>query len=69
MDRFAGLNLLSSPGGQPLLPEALAWLEGSVKQRMDCGDHWIIYAEVKSGKVLNQKGITAVHHRQSGGSY
>ena len=69
VDRFAGLNLLSSPGGQPLLPEALAWLEGSVKQRMDCGDHWLIYAEIKYGKVLKADGITAIHHRITGASY
>ncbi len=68
-NRLSGLNLLSTPGEQPILPEALAWLECSVKQRMECGDHWLIYAEVLHGKVLNQNGITAVHHRRTGASY
>ncbi|KGG13347.1 MULTISPECIES: diflavin flavoprotein [Prochlorococcus] len=68
-DRFLNLHLESSPGNQPILPEALAWLEGFVKQRMDCGDHWLIYAEIKHGKVLNPNGITAVHHRNTGANY
>ena len=54
---------------QPILPEALAWLEGSVKQRMECGDHWLIYAEVNFGKVLDVDGITAMHQRRTGANY
>ncbi len=68
-NRLSGLDLLSSPGKQPILPEALAWIEGCVKQRMECGDHWLIYAEILHGKVLNQNGITAVHHRRTGATY
>ncbi len=68
-NRFEGLTLLQSPGGQLILPEALAWLEGCVKQRMECGDHWLIYAEIMSGKVLDQNGLTAVHHRSTGANY
>ncbi len=68
-NRLSGLDLLSSPGEQPILPEALAWIEGCVKQRMECGDHWLIYAEILHGKVLNQNGITAVHHRRTGATY
>ena len=68
-DRLSGLTLEISPGGQPILPEALAWLEGCVKQRMECGDHWVIYAEITDGKVLAKDGITAVHHRQTGANY
>ena len=48
-DRFLGLKLEASPQNQPVIPEALAWLEGCVKSRMECGDHWLIYAEVKNG--------------------
>ena len=58
-----------SPGGQPLLPEALAWLEGTVKQRMDVGDHWIVYAEVSAGGLFDEEGVTALHHRRSGSNY
>jgi flavin reductase (DIM6/NTAB) family NADH-FMN oxidoreductase RutF len=68
-DRFAGLELERSPNGQPILPEALAWLECSVKQRMECGDHWLIYAQVQSGALLDADGTTAVHQRRSGANY
>ena len=68
-DRFAGLELERSPGGQPLLPEALAWLEGTVKQRMDVGDHWVVYAEVSAGGLFDEEGVTALHHRRSGSNY
>ncbi len=68
-DRLAGLELETSPGGQPVLPEALAWLEARVSQRMECGDHWLIYAEANSGDLLDPSGTTAVHQRLSGASY
>jgi flavorubredoxin/flavin reductase (DIM6/NTAB) family NADH-FMN oxidoreductase RutF len=68
-DRFAGLELEASPGGQPILPEALAWLEAQVTARMECGDHWILYAQVNQGGVLDPAGTTAVHQRRSGANY
>ncbi|WP_038024484.1 diflavin flavoprotein [Synechococcus sp. RS9916] len=68
-DRFAGLELDTSPNDQPLLPEALAWLDGEVKQRMECGDHWLIYAEVSHGGLVDGEGTTAVHRRRSGANY
>ena len=68
-DRFAGLELEQSPAGQPVLPEALAWLECCVKQRMECGDHWLLYAEVQAGSLLDASGSTAVHQRRSGANY
>ena len=68
-DRFSGLELETSPNEQPLLPEALAWLEGRVSQRMECGDHWLIYAQLDHGGVLDQEASTAVHHRRSGANY
>ena len=68
-DRFAGLDLQESPGDQPLLPDALAWLEGCVKQRMECGDHWLVYAEVLHGGLFDPAGSTAVHQRRSGANY
>ncbi len=68
-NRFNGLEIKLSPGNQPLLNEALAWLEGTVNQRMECGDHWLIYAEIKYGKVIKKDGLTAVHHRKTGANY
>jgi hypothetical protein len=68
-DRFEGLTIESSPDGQPVLPEALAWLEATVMQRMECGDHWLLYAQVNHGGLLDASGIPAVHQRRIGSSY
>jgi flavorubredoxin/flavin reductase (DIM6/NTAB) family NADH-FMN oxidoreductase RutF len=68
-DRLAGLNLEQSPNGQPILPEALAWLEATVAQRMECGDHWLVYAQVSHGGLLDPAAVTAVHQRRSGINY
>ena len=68
-DRFEGLELESTPGGQPVLPDALAWLEASVVQRMECGDHWLLYAQVEHGGLLDASGIPAVHQRRIGSAY
>jgi len=68
-DRFAGLETEETPNGQIIIPDSLAWLDASVKERMECGDHWVIYAEVNYGNVLNKDDLTAVHHRKSGSNY
>jgi len=68
-DRFSGLEITETPNGQIIIPESLAWLDASVKDRMECGDHYVIYAEVNYGNVLKQNELTAVHHRKSGSNY
>jgi len=61
-----GLDLQESPAGQPLLSDALAWLEARVSKKVACGDHWLLVAEVLAGGVLDADGITAVPQRRSG---
>ena len=68
-DRFAGLATREAENGCPILDEALAYLECTVESRTECGDHWLVYAVVDNGKVLESAGVTAVHHRKSGGHY
>lgn len=68
-DRFAGVAAQETENGTPILDDALAYLECSVQNRLESGDHWLVYATVESGKVLNQDGVTAVHHRKSGTHY
>ena len=67
-DRLAGLELEETEAGNPSLKEALAYLECRVTQRLECGDHWVIYAIAQRGKVLHE-GVTAVHYRKSGSYY
>ncbi|MDJ0728456.1 MAG: diflavin flavoprotein [Crocosphaera sp.] len=67
-DRFEGVKTEVADNGSPLLQDALAYLECQVGDRMECGDHWLIYAIVTKGQVL-QDGVTAIHHRKSGSHY
>ena len=68
-DRFEGLKIELTPNNQIIIPESLAWLDALVKERMECGDHWVIYAEVLHGNILKSDSLTAVHHRKSGANY
>jgi flavorubredoxin/flavin reductase (DIM6/NTAB) family NADH-FMN oxidoreductase RutF len=68
-DRFAGLEVETTANGAPVLNDAIAYLECSVDQRMECGDHWLVYATVQGGRVLDGNGKTAVHHRKTGTHY
>lgn len=67
-DRFEGVDWESGENHCPILKDALAYLECRVANRMECGDHWLIYAIVNTGQVFRE-GVTAVHHRKSGDHY
>jgi flavorubredoxin/flavin reductase (DIM6/NTAB) family NADH-FMN oxidoreductase RutF len=68
-DRFAGISTEPADNGCPILTDALAYLECRVENRMECSDHWLIYAVAETGKVMNENGTTAVHHRKTGSYY
>ncbi|MEH2359195.1 diflavin flavoprotein [Nostoc sp.] len=68
-DRFADVAAQETESGSPILTDALAYLECSVQNRMESGDHWLVYATVESGKLLDNDGVTAVHHRKSATHY
>ena len=68
-NRFADVASKEAENGCIILDDALAYLECSVQSRMEIGDHWLIYATVDNGQVLNLDGVTAVHHRKSGTHY
>ncbi|MBD2209018.1 flavin reductase [Nostoc linckia FACHB-104] len=68
-DRFAGVKTYPATNGSPILAEALAYMECEITSRMDCGDHWIIYSTVQTGRVAKVNALTAVHHRKIGNHY
>ncbi|MDZ7966781.1 MAG: diflavin flavoprotein [Nostoc sp. DedSLP03] len=68
-DRFADVAAEEAESGSPILTDALAYLECSVQNRMESGDHWLVYATVENGKLLDTDGVTAVHHRKSATHY
>ncbi|HEY9768987.1 MAG TPA: diflavin flavoprotein [Coleofasciculaceae cyanobacterium] len=68
-DRFKGVATEEASNGSPILSDALAYVECQVANRMECGDHWLVYAVAEQGKVLNSESVTAIHHRKSGTHY
>ncbi|MDY6782100.1 MAG: diflavin flavoprotein [Cyanobacteriota bacterium] len=66
---FAQLETQAAENGCLILSEALAYLECTVQQRMNCGDRWLVYATIDTGQVLEPSGVTAIAHRKSGSSY
>ena len=68
-DRFVGVETQPVQNGCPALKDAVAYLECTVENRMDCGDHWLVYAVVESGTVNDGDTLTAIHHRKSGNRY
>ncbi|MEA5464359.1 diflavin flavoprotein [Leptothoe sp. PORK10 BA2] len=68
-NRFEGVDVDIANNGAYILKEAIAYLECTVKNRMDCGDHWVIYATIDGGQLLDGNAKTAVHHRKTGNVY
>lgn len=68
-DRFSDLATHPASNGCLVLEEALAYLECHAENRMECGDHWLLYATVDNGKVLETVGVTAVQHRKAATYY
>ena len=68
-NRFVDIETEETSTGCLILKDALAYLDCEVKNRMECGDHWVIYATVHQGQVLNSDGVTAVHYRKTGTQY
>ncbi|MGB8698589.1 MAG: diflavin flavoprotein [Thermosynechococcaceae cyanobacterium] len=68
-DRFVGVETETAANGCPILKDAVAYLSCRVENRMDCSDHWLVYAVVEGGSVLDATNLTAIHHRKSGNHY
>ncbi|BAT54510.1 flavoprotein [Nostoc sp. NIES-3756] len=66
---FANLETKIADNGCLILTEALAYLECTVTNQLECGDRRLIYAVVNKGEVLESNGVTAVEHRKSGSHY
>lgn len=51
------------------LKDAAAYVGCTIQDRLEAGDHWIVYATVDSGKVLAETAQSSVHHRKIGTTY
>lgn len=69
-DRLAGIETVPSDMlALPVLKDANSYMECQVVTRMEAGDHWLVYAQVLAGKVLDDVAPTAVHYRKVGNHY
>lgn len=46
IDRFAGSTWIPSPGGHPILGEALSWFDATIETVTTAGDHEVVIAGV-----------------------
>ena len=53
-DKLGGATHHPSPGGLPILDEALGWLECAVRGELPAGDHTLFVAEVVEAGVLRE---------------
>jgi flavin reductase (DIM6/NTAB) family NADH-FMN oxidoreductase RutF len=53
-DKLAGAAHHASPGGLPILDDALGWLECAVRGSLPAGDHTVFVAEVVEAGVLRE---------------
>lgn len=64
-EALAQLSTHSAQNGCLVLDEALSYLECTVKDRIETGDRWLIYATINHGELLDQEGVTAIHYRKA----
>jgi flavin reductase (DIM6/NTAB) family NADH-FMN oxidoreductase RutF len=66
---FEGLEIITTPAGQPVPANALAWLDLSLVSVCDFGaDHDLLLATVTAGAVLRD-GDAYAHQRKNGFRY
>ncbi len=66
---FTDVNIAASPGNQPILTDALAWLECEPLQVIDFqADHVLFIAKVVAGELLKE-GQSFTHIRGNGFHY
>jgi flavin reductase (DIM6/NTAB) family NADH-FMN oxidoreductase RutF len=58
-NKLEGIATFESPGGLPLLRDALGWLECRVTGKLPAGDHTVYVAEVaEAGHLREGEGLT-----------
>lgn len=68
-NRFAGLKLVEADTAGPVFAEALSYLDCTVKEQINAGDHLLVLAEINAGKLLNEADEPMLHTRKNGFQY
>ncbi len=61
--RFEGIDCEDGATGCPRIPGALAWVDCTVTQAVDAGDHWIYIGQAENADCAD--GDPLVHFRQA----
>lgn len=67
-DAFDRVEHTDSPGGMPVLPGALAWLDCKLSGEHEVGDHVVVFGTVEHA-ALQREGDPSVHLRRNGLGY
>ena len=67
-DRFAELKLSDRSVVAPVFAEAISYMEGTVSQLIEAGDHMLLLAEITGGCQLNEDE-PMLHTRKNGFQY
>lgn len=68
-DPFAGIAITRSPGGAPILCDALGWIEATLIDTLDyAADHELLVCRVTAGALLGE-GHAFNHQRGNGFHY
>lgn len=69
MPAFDGLEIRGEADGGPILSESLAYLEASVVDHVESGDHRVFLVRITAGALLEPALEPMVHVRHSGHHY
>lgn len=68
-DTFAGIDWRAAPSGSPILPDVLAWMDCTIHDVVDEGDHWFVVglvtmleSEREHGPLLFFRGTLGGFH-------
>lgn len=52
-NKLEGIEWFSSPSGDPVLADSVAWIDTRIRNVVEAGDHWITLCEVRDLAVTN----------------
>ncbi|MCK8613704.1 flavin reductase family protein [Gordonia sp. C13] len=52
-NKLEGIEWFSSPSGDPVLTDSVAWIDTRIRNVVEAGDHWITLCEVRDLAVTN----------------
>jgi len=62
VDKFADLDMTLSPNGNPILSNALGWLECSVETSMNTGDRTVYLGQIIDGRLMSEEPPLSVKY-------